>query len=307
MSESDYELLALTELENAFGHKNWNIKKLVDGRTNSTFLCCDSKNHLILRIYGADTELLIDREEEIRHLKMLNKNNLAPKLRARFKNGIMVDYIEGTTLTLQQCIDERQKIACLLQKWHGIKKNEQPILWNRMWQWYEIASRKYSEILKHLSVSYFIKELEKIVCSTERSTAFCHNDLVFGNIIKNDDNHIIFIDYEYSGVNYTSFDIANHFCEYAGENNEFSKIPNEEYMREWLVEYANNPSEIEKVISEIKIFIPIAHLFWGLWGLCRVEEIDSYDYGIRRIMEGIIQSSYFLFNKKSIHNGEIVK
>jgi len=29
---------------------------------------------------------------------------------------------------------------------------------------------------------------------------------------------VSFIDFEYVGYNYQAFDIANHFCEYAGEH-----------------------------------------------------------------------------------------
>merc|ERR1712154_398002 len=47
--------------------------------------------------------------------------------------------------------------------------------------------------------------------------AFCHNDLLAANIMKNKvTGDIKLIDFEYGGVNYASFDIANHFNEYAG-------------------------------------------------------------------------------------------
>ena len=46
---------------------------------------------------------------------------------------------------------------------------------------------------------------------------FCHNDLLLANILYDQEKHSIhFIDFEYAGPNYLAYDIANHFCEFAG-------------------------------------------------------------------------------------------
>ena len=46
---------------------------------------------------------------------------------------------------------------------------------------------------------------------------FCHNDLLLANIIFDENKHSIqFIDMEYAAPNYQLYDIANHFCEFAG-------------------------------------------------------------------------------------------
>jgi thiamine kinase-like enzyme len=43
---------------------------------------------------------------------------------------------------------------------------------------------------------------------------FSHNDLLAGNVlIREGDNKVIFIDYEYSCYNYRAYDIANYFNE----------------------------------------------------------------------------------------------
>lgn len=47
-------------------------------------------------------------------------------------------------------------------------------------------------------------------------------DLLLGNIIYNKDKPeaaINFIDFEYAGPNFQAYDIANHFCEFAGIDN----------------------------------------------------------------------------------------
>lgn len=45
----------------------------------------------------------------------------------------------------------------------------------------------------------------------------CHNDLLLANVILDPSHsHVVFIDYEYAGLNYQAFDIGNHFAEFAG-------------------------------------------------------------------------------------------
>ena len=46
---------------------------------------------------------------------------------------------------------------------------------------------------------------------------FSHQDLLCGNILHAEGwERVQFIDFEYGGYNLRGFDIANHFCEYAG-------------------------------------------------------------------------------------------
>ena len=51
-----------------------------------------------------------------------------------------------------------------------------------------------------------------------------HNDLLAGNVLVNESTGAIrFIDYEYSACGYAGFDVANHFCEYAGFDSDFAQ------------------------------------------------------------------------------------
>lgn len=62
-----------------------------------------------------------------------------------------------------------------------------------------------------------IGKVETQVLKLKEPVGFCHNDLLVHNIVFNDEKSSIeFIDYEYAFPNYILYDIANHFCEYAG-------------------------------------------------------------------------------------------
>lgn len=138
-------------------------------------------------------------------------------------------------------------------------------------------------------------------------TVFCHNDLLLKNIIYHETSGITFIDFEYADFNFQAFDIANHFCEFAGvERYDPLQYPDEDFQREWIKHYIsswkrlNPPSpcddtsdtvvttngkgsdvsvfvsqhdleiteeEVEDLLSQVKKFAMAAHLLWGIWAL----------------------------------------
>ncbi len=59
--------------------------------------------------------------------------------------------------------------------------------------------------------------MEKSLQALNDKIVYCHNDLLLANIIFYEKNNSVnFIDFEYAGPNYRAYDIANHFCEFAG-------------------------------------------------------------------------------------------
>lgn len=46
-----------------------------------------------------------------------------------------------------------------------------------------------------------------------------------------------FIDFEYSSHSYTTFDIANHFCEYAGFECDYTRFPGDDHMLNFMSHY----------------------------------------------------------------------
>ena len=95
---------------------------------------------------------------------------------------------------------------------------------------------------------------------------------------------VTFIDWEYCGVNFAAFDVANHFLEFTGveevldyENN----YPSLSYQLAWVSAYLSNyhaqlgrepPSndECEKFLSLVNTFLPCSHLLWAIWALVQV-------------------------------------
>ncbi|GMT35173.1 hypothetical protein PFISCL1PPCAC_26470, partial [Pristionchus fissidentatus] len=99
---------------------------------------------------------------------------------------------------------------------------------------------------------------------------------------------LVLIDFEYASYNYRGFDFANHFVEWSIDYDvdeyplytvDTANFPSREQMLDFFVNYvresdphcANVNETAEKVYEETLPFVPISHIFWGVWGLLQVE------------------------------------
>lgn len=129
--------------------------------------------------------------------------------------------------------------------------------------------------------------------------------------------------------NYQAFDIANHFCEFAGvEVYDPDRYPDPEFQKKWLRNYlmvwkelnncheshlAGSKScddisaititdlEVTGLLKQVEKFALAAHLVWAVWGLIQSQHskinFDFLTYALNRIKQYFedkckIQSSY---------------
>lgn len=120
-----------------------------------------------------------------------------------------------------------------------------------------------------------IDELKNLCDQESMPIGFCHNDLLLGNIIYDEKrSHISFIDFEYGAANYTPFDVANHFNEFAGVDDcHYSRFPDEDFQRVWIRKYLEHAKlqdsavDVEKFLSWVRICVPLSHLLWIAWSI----------------------------------------
>lgn len=139
-----------------------------------------------------------------------------------------------------------------------------------------------------------INNLKEIISNKSLPVVFCHNDLLAGNIIWNEkQNKIRFIDFEYATYNYRGYDIANHFCEFAGFECNWNAVPSHEFQLQWsrwyLASYYGEIEEklLQELMEEIQLFIPYSHLYWSLWALHQAAnssvDFDYLGYAAKRL------------------------
>lgn len=142
--------------------------------------------------------------------------------------------------------------------------------------------------------------MEYLVLQTCRFVS--HNDLLPANIMLNKQpKQIQFIDFEYGGVGYAAYDIANHLNEYAGgtsaEDNgvpDYSRFPTSDKQKAFCEEYERavrryegvnldaelHAREVNDLLDDVHTFLLVNHLYWGLWAVNQAAEegCDGFDY-----------------------------
>ena len=240
----------------------------------------------------------------------MQEDGLAPPLHGRFENGFIYGYVRGIPLKAAQLSDQKYwtLIARKIARWHRVDcvpGDRSPRLFRTLWKWFRNIPKSYkrpdlhAKFHKSFDMTFLESELaflEIRAKSLNCPIVFCHNDLLAANIIFNPElDDVTFIDYEYGSFNYRSFDIANHFCEFAGFDCDYSLYPNETFRRQWIREYLINSDEdfsdqsVSRVFEEVDVFSLVANFFWVIWALVQsqVSEInfDYMSYAILRFSE----------------------
>ncbi|CAF1343798.1 unnamed protein product [Rotaria sordida] len=255
----------------------------------------DQSKTLIIKIYGNQTELFIDRQSEINAMSLTYEYGIfSQRVLIQFNNGIIYEYASGKPCSRDDVRKENivRLIATKLAQFHNIpyQKIEKPyiiIVLRRFIQLLNESSFDLSSIKSDIDI---IEEhiLPRLIPNAElgKDLVLCHNDLLVKNIIYNEKTQLIsFIDFEYTNLNYALFDIANHFVEYAGvDDADFTIYPTRDEQKKWLEIYFQVRGMNQQIIDDnlcylIDQFSALAQLMWGLWALvqARISQLD-FDY-----------------------------
>ncbi|CAL5186779.1 unnamed protein product [Lathyrus oleraceus] len=261
----------------------------------------DSVNAIItIRLYGPNTEHIIDRHRELQAIKYITSAGFGATWLGIFGNGIVQSFINAHTLEPSDMRDPKlvPKIAKQLKRFHHVEipGSKEPQLWNDIWMFFEKASvlefddsekQKTYKTVSFREVQDEINELQVLCDRLKSPVVFSHNDLLSGNIMVNhEEDKLYFIDYEYASYNYRGYDIGNHFAEYAGFECDYSLYPNMNDQYHFFRHYLqpDRPHEVSEndlktLYVEANTYALASHLFWSLWGLiqAKMSPID-FDY-----------------------------
>lgn len=300
------------------------FKLFTDGKTNKLIGVWHSGHYtdmVLIRVYGNNTDLLIDRKSEIRNIQILNKAGYTHCIYATFNNGFAYQFLEGETLTTETVRDPDvfPLIARRMAEMHNLmpeSESGEPFIWSATKRFMQIMPRRFSDPLKQskfetIIPSHAILEeeygvLEKTLSRVNSPVVYAHNDLLLGNVLYNrKQGSVVFIDYEYTACNYQAFDIANHFSEFAGfDEPDYSLHPDEDFQKAWLREYLGTykgtgnvlEEDVDKLYWQVSKFAPLPHFFWACWALIQSEyssiDCDFLGYAAIRFDE------YFKWKEK---------
>ncbi|XP_061570871.1 ethanolamine kinase 1 [Cololabis saira] len=287
------------------------IKLFTDGITNKLLGCYVGpvmQDVVLVRIYGNKTELLVDRENEVKSFRVLHAHRCAPRLYCTFNNGLCYEFLQGTALEPEDIRSQPvfRLIARQLAKYHAIHAHNgwvpQSDLWLKLGKYFALISQYFKDPesgrlskqvpnLRHLRNE--LLWLQQNLSLLGSPVVLCHNDLLCKNIIFNQrEGSVKFIDYEYAGYNYQAYDIGNHFNEFAGLNEvDYSHYPTRDFQLQWLRSYleaykehkgqgdAVTDEEVETLYVQVNQFALASHFFWGLWALIQAKvSTISFDF-----------------------------
>ena len=292
---------------------DFKFKIFTDGISNKLIgIYVQNKNEMVLvRVYGAKTELIIDRQAEIRNMLVLHKAGCGCQLYAKFTNGLAYEYLPGDILNIESVKHPQiyPKVAETMAKMHlnvdlGPTVPKQPCMWNKLRMFLDQYpdslndARLQAHGISKDKLSQEVQMLQDKLTGVSSPIVFTHNDLLLANIVI-DGEKVSFIDYEYGDYNYQECDVANHFDEMAGvENMDFVKhYPTQAFQLDWIKAYlaAYGPCDKpdEKQIWEFYVnvnkFSLCYHMMWGLWGLVQASiskiDFDFVAFALGRLNE----------------------
>jgi len=272
------------------------IERLKISTSNKVYKCTWNNKSIMARVFGDTTSMLVDREYELEVTRVMSEHHLAAGLYLTFNNGYLIEYIQGSVLTLTEMRDPSMYplIAQKIAQWHSVQLPPDALkkkggIGKELGKWLEIAEEvgvppENLKVAKE-EVTILLSLLENKYASSS-PFLMCHNDVNHGNILYNGnaDDKIVFVDYEYSGYNFRGFDLGNHFCEWCGLDLEFQYYPDlttrRDFLRYYLVAIGrlqegaldNNNVEIteralESILEECEFFAQVSHMFWHIWAL----------------------------------------
>ncbi|AKL96467.1 choline/ethanolamine kinase [Clostridium aceticum] len=142
---------------------------------------------------------------------------------------------------------------------------------------FQTELNKYEEIVKEMQGDFFFdyaplkKQLMEFLEKNIKNpiSVPCHNDTVPENFILDDKGRTYLIDWEYSGMNDPSWDVAAYILE--------SKLT-EESIEYLVLDYYGQPPTPEEVLK-IKCYMLAQDLLWMVWALIRHYNGDDFlDY-----------------------------
>ena len=296
-----------------------------------------NKNVMILvRIYGKGTELYVDREKEVRNMQFMHKSGLIPPVYCTFNNGICYGFSPGIVLNEELVRDPEisRLISEMMARMHTIRPqingNEdiedstpEPSLLKELEKLLLLIPNDFEDktienfIINRDNLRKEVNFLEINLKKLLSPVVFCHNDLLLKNIIfASNERTVSFIDFEYTDYNFQAYDIANHFCEFAGvETFDPNLYPDKEFQVQWLRHYliewfklngrtvtdTTIDKEVESLYNQVNQFSMAPHFVWGVWALIQAKysalDFNYFGYGILRLREYFRRKNIFFPEK----------
>jgi len=263
------------------------IQELKGGITNRLYRVVSSEGgDYVFRLYGAKTELFIDRDVEMENLRRLESSKVTQKLVKYLpeRNVTVVEFIPGYVLKnpdfLREDLWERimRPIRIVHQSRVKLPYHFDPLL----------EVKRFYKILEGINPNYpefdirgtiqVLDRINEIAVIPPSKYVPCHNDLLADNFVLTEDTDgdkepMVLIDWEYGGMAPPYYDVADMFQEIL--------VPRNVERNLLRVYWEGKNLDFHQYMTEL--FKPFPDIYWFLWSLIQLNismiPFDYYGYG----------------------------
>ncbi len=266
-------------------NKNYRLR-LTDGR------------EYVMRIPGAGTEDMIDRENEGKNLRAITKLGIDAKIvYFNERNGVKISEMipDAKTLTpkMARWESNMRLVVQVLKKLHNSNvKMENRFDIGAMIRLYEgLAERTGGHYYpKFAKLQERVAKIKAMYDAMQVPQVPCHNDPLPDNWVKSGDDKIYLIDWEYAGLNDPVWDLAAYSLESSLSERE-EELFLSLYYPEGISEQIRMRMLMHKVFQDY---------IWSLWTIYKEAKGDNFgDYGITRHNRALKNSEILLLKKVS--------
>lgn len=280
------------------------ISVLGGGITNSNYRIDTGEESFVLRIAGADTELLgITREHEYAANLAAGKLGIAPEViyMIRPEGYLVTRFISARPFPPEEITqsDNILRVMELVRTIHSMPKIPGTFSVFRTVEEYGKTARRYKVEFpeKFDWLMERTREAEAALKSDAETLRPCHNDLLNANFLIGD--RVYILDWEYAGMGDIFFDLANF-----SDHHELSDAQDR-----WLLEcYFGKVTD--KQIAHLKIMKVLSDLREAMWALVQIGisdlDFDYRGYGNKffaRVFENINDPHWDQWIKEMKKNG----
>ncbi len=254
--------------------KDIKYEPLGGGITNHNYRVSVNDEVFMVRIPGADTGLLINRDNELDCSSKAGKAGVAPELVYHLKpeDVSVTRFIQGKTLHPEEIAGSNELILRIVRV---VKNIHEKTVFRSPFNPFDTI-RTYMHYVKEYNVPLpndihwmlsLANDIEKAMERHKTKSVACHNDLLSENFL-DDGTRIWLIDWEYGGQGDPYFDLSDFAMEHP-----FIREQEELIIREYCGEM-----KYEKLYRML-LYKIIAGLWWGIWAMIqsRISKID-FDY-----------------------------
>jgi thiamine kinase-like enzyme len=211
---------------------DFDVVPLEGGITNRNYVVTVDAQRYVLRVPGADTELLgIDRANEYRAATVAAEAGVGPDVVAFLpETGCFVTrFVQGTHIPMADLRDDRVLglVVRSLRAFHACPPVPSSFpVFRIVEQYREIAELRGVDAPTAYDDAHAVADrIEAALAVNPSPLTTCHNDLLNANFLL-DDDHVWIVDYEYAGMGDPFFDLGN-----LSVNNDLDDVAQEALLR----------------------------------------------------------------------------